>query len=79
MKNSKSKKKGDHPFDPTTKELEIAARMIKQSMIEQEKPGFRSLDDERVFMEDLLVKRLYTLMLVFSLLLELQRNLLAYQ
>lgn len=51
-------------FSPTREEINIASRMIKTCMDDK---GRRSLDEERVFMENLLVQRLNFLLVVFSI------------
>jgi hypothetical protein len=57
------RQRNNSPFDPTPKE--ILDTLTKMS-IKKEKYT-RSLDDERVFMEDLLVKRFNFLILIFSI------------
>ena len=52
------------PFSPTSEELETARKMIAACA---GKEGKRSLDDERVFMENLLVQRLNFLLVVFAI------------
>ncbi len=53
-----------NPFDPTSAEIERAAKIIKSGAKEN---GTRTLDDEREFMENLLVARLNFLFVVFAI------------
>ncbi len=50
----------EDPFEPTPEELNIAKEIMQ-------KENGRSLDDEREFMENLLVQRLNFLLIVFSI------------
>jgi hypothetical protein len=55
------------PFDPTDEEIIDVLKKIEQCSSSSNKPFTRSLDDERVFMEDLLIKRINFLIIVFSI------------
>jgi hypothetical protein len=51
-------------YDPTPEEIKIASRMIKKSL---KIPGLRTIDDERVFMENLLVQRLNYMLITYAI------------